>query len=123
MKILNATAIVAIVGLSAVGFTQRPGQGRQGGPGGGMMGGRGRDPKQMAERQTQMMTEALQLTAAQQSKVKAIILNSQIQAKKIRDAQNAAIMKLLSADQKKKMAAMRGPGGGMGRPGGGRGGA
>ena len=81
------------------------------------MGG-GRDPKQLAERQTTMMTQMLALTPAQQAKIKAIILKSAMEMKKVRDAQNAAIKKVLTPAQMQKMEGMRR---GMGGPGGGRG--
>lgn len=108
MKILNVAAIAAAATLSAVGISQRPGMGR--------------DPKQMAERQTTMMTQTLKLTPAQQAKVKSILLNSAMQMKKIRDAQNAAMKKVLTPAQIKQMEGMRRGGGGGGRGmGGGRG--
>ena len=77
--------------------------------------GRGRDPKEQAERQTQMMTQMLGLNAAQQAKVKAIIRKSAVEMKRVRDAQLASLKKVLTADQQKKLESMRGPGGGMGR--------
>ncbi len=125
MKILNVAAIVAVTAAAALGSAQgRPPMGRppmggpgMGGPGGG---GRSRDPKEQAERQTQMMTQMLGLNAAQQAKVKAIILKSALEMKHVRDAQLASLNKVLTADQQKKLASMRGPGGGMrGGPGGG----
>lgn len=128
MKILNVAAIVAAAALSACAFSQgRPGGppgGGPGGPGGGFGGGRGRmTPQEAADRMVQMMTPMLNLTPAQQAKVKAIVLKNQLAIKKIRDGQEAEIKKVLTADQVKKMAAMPrpgGPGGGMrGGPGGG----
>lgn len=126
MKISNVSAIIAAIGLSAVVLAQGPmggppGGGR-GGRGGGMMGmGRRMDPKQQADRMTQMMTQMLSLTPAQQAKVKAIALKAAMDTKKIRDAQEAAIKKVLTPDQQKKLASMAAggrPGGpGMGRPG------
>lgn len=107
MKTLNVAAILAVAALSAIGISQRPGMGR--------------DPKQMAERQTSMMTQTLNLTPAQQAKVKAILLKSATEMKKIRDAQNAAIKKILTPAQIKQMEGMRRGMGGPGGPGGGRG--
>ena len=125
MKISNVAAVVAALAVSAVASAQgRPPMGGPGGGmgrGGGMMGGGRRDPKEMAEMQTKMMTQMLTLSPAQQAKVKAIVLKAAMDMKKVRDAQSAALKKVLTPDQMKKMESMRG-GGGMGRgPGGGMG--
>ena len=123
MKITNVAAIVAVAALAATGSAQRPGMGGPGGRMGGGMGmgmGRPRDPKEQAERQTQMMTQMLGLNAVQQAKVKAIVMKSAMDMKRIRDAQTAALKKVLTADQSKKLDSMRGPGG-PGGPGGGMG--
>lgn len=138
MKVLNVAAIVAAVALSAVAISQGPGRG-PGGPGGGMRGGPGgpggpgggfrqRSPQEMADRTSQMLTQFLGLTPAQTAKVKAIILKNQTAIKKLRDAQDAEIKKVLTPAQAKKMTSMPrggmrgGPGGGgPGGPGGGRG--
>lgn len=126
MKILNVAALVAVAALAATGLSQgRPPMGGPGGPPGGMgMGGgrRPRSPQETADRQTQMMTQMLGLNAVQQKKVHDIVFRSAVQAQRLRDAQTAEINKLLTPDQKRKMASMRGPGGGMGRGGPGMGG-
>ena len=86
-------------------------------PRGGFGGGFGRGPmtpEQQADRTTQRMTQALGLNAAQQKKIHDITLHAAMENKKIRDAQTAAIKRVLTPDQQKKMDAMRGPGGGMG---------
>lgn len=120
MKTLNVAALVAVAALAATGFSQgrppMPPQGGMGGPPRGGFGGGGRrDPKEIAERQTQMMTPMLGLTADQQKRIRSIIYGYAVQANKLREAQRAAIMKALTADQRKKYASLRGPGGGMGR--------
>ena len=109
MKISNLAALVAVSALAATGLSQgRPGMG----------GGRGpRSPQETADRQTQMMTQALGLNAAQQKQLHAIIFKSAVDAQHRREAQRAAIMKMLSADQRRKFDAM-GPGMGRGGPGG-----
>ncbi len=125
MKISNVAAIVAMAALSVAASAQ--GRPPQGGPGGGMgrgggmmMGGGRRSPQEQAEMQTRMMTQMLSLTPAQAAKVKAIALKAAMDMKKVRDAQAAALKKVLTPDQVKKMESMRGPGGGrgMGGPGG-----
>lgn len=126
MKTLHVAALVAVAALATTGFSQgRPGMGGppMGGPGGGF--GRGpRSPQETADRQTQMMTQMLGLNPAQAKKIHDIIFKSATETKRIRDAQTAAINKMLTPDQQKKMAAMRGGGmgggmrGGMGGPGG-----
>lgn len=121
MKILHVAATAVVVAAAALGSAQgRPPMGGPGGRppmGGPGMGGRGRDPKEMADRQTQMMTQMLGLNPAQQKKVHDIILHSAMEAKRIRDAQMASLKKVLTPDQQKKFESMRGPGG-MGRGGG-----
>lgn len=120
MKVLHVVVATSALAIAALSAAQGPGQGRppMGGPGGGPGMGRMRmDPKQMADR----MGQALGLTAAQKSKILAIYTKSAADQRKIRDAQQAAIKKVLTPAQQQKLASMRGPGGmrgGMGGPGG-----
>ena len=116
MKITNVAAIVAVAALAAVGSAQRPPMGGPGGMGGGMRGPM--DPKQQADMMTQRMTETAGLNPAQQAKVKAIMLKSAIEMRKITDARMAALKKVLTPDQMAKVATMRGMGRGPGGPGG-----
>lgn len=126
MKMSKSVFVAGVVAISCVVLAQgRPPMGGPGGPGrmGGGGFGRRLDPKEGAERQTQMMTQMLKLSPAQATKIKAIIFKSLMEQKKIRDQQQAAIKKVLTAAQQKQMESMRGgmgrPGGmGMGRPGG-----
>jgi len=126
-------ALLAICGAALL--TAAPAM-AQGGGGGGMGGGRGMNTQQQLDR----MTEALTLTADQQTAIKAILDQSMkdnmalrqdtslsdddrmAKMRSIRESQTAKIKAVLTDDQKTKYDAMmaaqrqRGPGGGGAPP-------
>ena len=134
-NVLLAGVVLALIGGSVL--AQGPGGGRpggmpggQGGPGmrggmgGGMMGGQRRNP--MAR-----VLEELGLTADQKKKADKVLETSTAKRKKLDDETKAAIEKILTPAQKKKMDDVQkemrsrfqgmmggggGMGGGMGRP-------
>ena len=125
MKTLNVAALVALFATAALGSAQGrppmggPGLGRppMGGPGGG---GMRRDPREQADRQTQMMTQMLGLNPVQQKKVHDIMLHAAMESRRITDSRTASLKKVLTAAQMTKMeSSMRGMGGGRGAGGGG----
>jgi Spy/CpxP family protein refolding chaperone len=112
---LAATLAIAATGLTA--FAQRPGGGGPPGGGGGMMGGGGG--------RGGGMYESLGLTAAQKTKIEAMVKKHREASQALRKKQTAEIMKELTPEQRKKMetqmAEMRKRMGGMmGGGGGGR---
>ena len=143
-NVLIAGVVLALIGGSVL--AQGPGGGRpggmpggQGGPGmrggmgGGMMGGGGMGGGQRRNPMARMLEE-LGLTADQKKKADKVLDDSTAKRKKLDDETKAAIEKILTPAQKKKMAdvqqemrarfqGMMGGGGGMmgggmGRPGG-----
>ena len=129
-KMMKYGMRAAIMAVCAAALTAAPAM-AQGGGGGGMGGGRGMNTQQQLDR----MTEALTLTADQQTAIKAILDQSMkdnmalrqdtslsdddrmAKMKAIRDGQTAKIKALLTDEQKPKYDAMlaaqrqRGPGG------------
>lgn|SRR5256885_2455534 len=78
----NAAALIATLALAPVAFGQQgqsvP-QGQQRGEGRGP-----RDPQQMVDRRVSMMTESLQLSAAQQASIRTILNNERTQMDALR---------------------------------------
>lgn len=136
-NVLIAGVVLALIGGSVL--AQGPGGGRpggmpggQGGPGmrggmgGGMMGGGGMGGGQRRNPMARMLEE-LGLTADQKKKADKVLETSTAKRKKLDDETKAAIEKILTPAQKKKMADVQKEmrarfqgmmGGGMGRPGG-----
>ena len=135
-KMMKYGMRAAIMAVCAAALTAAPAMAQGGGGGGGMGGGRGMNTQQQLDR----MTEALTLTADQQTAIKAILDQSMkdnmalrqdtslsdddrmAKMRSIREAQTAKIKAVLTDDQKTKYDAMmaaqrqRGPGGGGGAP-------